>query len=71
VVSSTIITLPSFSRSPDVLALVQWIEDPIPSRLEVKDRHIKDEHWIVPASTWSQGIPQVLALAKFWLGKIA
>jgi hypothetical protein len=34
------------SLRPDVLAGRHRIEDAIPSRLEVKDWHIKDKHWI-------------------------
>jgi hypothetical protein len=59
------------SSSPDVLALVQRIKDAIPSRLEVKDRHIKDQHWIVPAPAKWQELPPARMPVHIALTKIA
>jgi len=59
------------SRSPDVLALVQRIKDAIPSRLKVKDRHIKDQHWIVPALAQLQELRPVRTPVHVAVTKIA
>jgi hypothetical protein len=58
------------SLQPDVLAGRHRIEDAIPSWLEVKNRHIKDEHCIVPTSARLQELPPVRALVHVALGKI-
>lgn len=34
--------------APDVLALRNWIEDPIPAAARVKDGHVQRQHRVVP-----------------------
>jgi hypothetical protein len=36
--------------APDVLALGKRIEDPIPTAIRVKDRHVEDQHPVMPAT---------------------
>lgn len=52
------------SLPPDVLAGRNRIEDAIPSRLEVKRRHIEKRHWIVLAPTRSQKLPPIPTLLR-------
>ena len=42
-------TVSRSSLPPDVFARRNRIEDAVPSRFEVKRRHIQDEHRVVPA----------------------
>ena len=49
---------------PHVLPSRDRIEDAIPPRLEVKRRHIEEEHWIVPAPARLQKLPPIRALVR-------
>jgi hypothetical protein len=55
---------------PDVLALFQWTEDAIPGRLEIEQRYVEHEHWIVWAAPRLQKLPPLSALACFSLVKV-
>lgn len=36
---------------PYVLVAPKWVEDFVPSRLEIEYRHVQHEPWIVPATS--------------------
>jgi hypothetical protein len=55
---------------PDVLASRNRIEDAIPSRLEVKRRHIQNEHRILPPRARSEKLPPIRTLVRVALATL-
>jgi len=50
--------------------VVEWIENAIPSRLEVKDQHTKNEHGVMPALARLQELPPVPAVVHVALSRV-
>lgn len=57
--------------APNVLALFQWTEDAIPSRLRIEQRHVQHEHRIVWAAPRLQELPPLPTVADLSLRKLA
>jgi len=51
--------------TPDVLALRNWIEDPIPSGTGIEERHVQHQHWIVPIPALAKPISRPFDFACF------
>lgn len=56
---------------PDVLALFHWIENVVPRRLGIEQRHVEREHRVVWAAPQLQNLPPLPHVACLSLRQLA
>jgi hypothetical protein len=51
--------------TPDVLALWNWIEDPVPTAARIEGRHVQHQHWIMPTPARAKPVSRSFDLGCF------